>query len=259
MKKFLFALLLSTLTASGAMANSQDTLRPGDSRLKLSRIVLGQHQYMVSLGRLKQPSSLNVSIWSRNVSLVDGPKGGNYRITQRWLGSDSTIASTLISENSATDFLPLYHSYQSEKMRFGITFSGNKAKIDDPNTATNLKNFSADLGQPAFNWNLDVELLEMIAFKQGMTIVIPFYEPGSPRITWVTYKVTGTDILDMGNGQKTSCWVVENQKKPKGASFSQKIWLGRKGEGFIKEEAVYGQDFKVKVRLPAYIPQLTRK
>ena len=258
MKKITFQsliLLLLTLMNSSAFAWT-DTIKVGDKRVKISRLKPGLRQYMVYYAKIENPKSVEVSIWNREIKMADMDGESIICIRQEWFGKDTADFSKIVSWNRKSNFSTKIHSYTSPKMHFTLLGDEKGIKIDNPEHATVLKGYEKKFDFPVFNWNLDIELFEMLDLGKNHKFIIPFYEPGSKNTNYVKYECNRSEKITLQDNILVDCWILEHNGGHGKNKYTQKFWISKKNHEFLKEESIYGDDLKVKLKLPATAPAI---
>lgn len=182
-----------------------DTIRLQDKRLMTQVLQPGNRQYLVYFQMLKNKKNLRFWYWIRNTTIENRNGEKVFAINQHWFGSDTLAYRSVYSVNRTADFAPLYHAETINNKIKAYNWSADKIAGADSVKDNTAKNFSLAFKQPNFNWNLDVETFEMLPLAAGKTFVINFYDAGLAPPEYVTYKVTGSEVIATINNDKVDC------------------------------------------------------
>ncbi len=233
-----------------------DTIRLQDKRLNTAAIKPGLKQYLVYFQNVKDDRRLRFSIWMRDVKIKNIHGKKFFTLNQHWYGTDSLSYREVYSVNSANDFTPVYHTETlGNKTK---AFNWQNHKITGADTVKNniAKDFSLDVKEPYFNWNLDIETFEMLPFAAGKSFGFNFYDAVSNVAQFVVYKVTGSEELETLNNEKQDCWVLSTENDYKGQHFVQTFWISKKGHEFLKEVDSYKGGYRYKIKMVGAAPDL---
>ena len=98
-----------------------------------------------------------------------------------------------------------------------------------------------------FNWHLDLETFPLFPYKNGVTFLVPFYDPGTSAPQEVAYTVTGSAKLEGYDQQPVDCWLLEHRSK----GNHEKFWISKKTLEVLKlEQTVNDSMFRFKIKLP---------
>lgn len=221
MKRIAFALLsVGLFSIQTVSAQTIDTIRVADHRLKLSKLETGTHRYLV-YNETAAGERTNMWIWERSVSTGFRPgaaikpimKPYSFIVKQHWYGSDAQHGErTVTSVVSHDDFSPIYHYSQltanGQTQTEAYDFRADSVITADTVKTTGERTALA-LTTPTYNWELDLELFPLLPLKEGKTMAINFYHPGAPLApAYYIYTVKGSNDVVLYNGRKASCWVL---------------------------------------------------
>ncbi|MBS1525394.1 MAG: hypothetical protein JST19_07085 [Bacteroidetes bacterium] len=257
MRKLLF-LIVACLVGRSIFAQV-DTIRLKDKRLNTSALKPGLHQYLVYFQNPKSKQSLRFWYWLRDTKLESRDGQKMFAITQHWYGSDSTTYRQIYSLNKADDFAPVYESLTMKGITKAYNWSDKKVWGADSAANNTQKDFSLDFKTPNLNWELDIETLEMLPLAAGKTFVINFYDAGLSPPEYVTYKVTGSEVLSMLDNQKLDCWVILTEGNNGNTHYTQTFWISKKNHEFLKEEDSFNGMYRYKIKMPAMAPDLVAR
>ena len=253
---FLALLLVVCYVPAGAQV---DTLGLHGKTLVTSALKPGLKQYLVYSQNSKAGNKLGFSFWLRNVAVETKNGEKVFSIRQQWFGSDSANYRKVFSLNKATDFSPIYHA---ETIKGIIkAYNWNQAKIIGADTIKNnaQKDFVLDFSVPNFNWNLDIETFEMLPLAKGKAFAINFYDAGLGAPKYVLYRVEGDEFIRTYDNQKVDCWILITEGTRGGNKYAQRFWISKKGHEFLKEEDVFGGNYRYKIKMPLTAPNILSK
>jgi hypothetical protein len=196
-KKAIF-IIVSILSIASSSFAQPDTIQLADKRLNTAALKPGLNQYLVYFQDSKKKQQLGFWFWLRDIKVTDRNGEQVFVVNQHWYGSDSAAYRTVYSINRVSDFSPIYHA----EFKQGKLFAYNW----DNGAQNSQKNFSLDFKTPNFNWNLDIETFEMLPLAANKIFVINFYDAGLTPPEYVTYKVTGNEIISTLNNDPIDCW-----------------------------------------------------
>jgi hypothetical protein len=247
--KLIIPALCLLLSVTGS-TQSPDTIRVRDNKLKTSRLRTGTHDYVVfledSLGNRSR-----MSIWTRDLQYETIYGEEMIVVRQRWHSDDSMSKRNLVSYSRKKTFEPVFQKAGSKIGIDAFNFYGDKITGADTVPGSRNKKFSIVQQEPAFNWELDLEMLSTLPYAKGKSFVLPFYQPGSQRpAKFYTYAVTGTRIIETWNGSKEDCWVLEVIYNPDTKSRAE-FFISRKSYDVLKMREVSGRIVRYKVKMGA--------
>ena len=236
-----------------------DTINFKSNKLRTSQLKTGLKQYLVYLQQPSQKKKLSLSIWTREVSLAELNGAKRYIITQKWFSNDTTNYRSIYSVNKADDFAPVYHS---ETIGSQVkAFNWYAEHIDGADTVMNnkQKTFALQLDQPCFNWNLDIETMEMLPLARGKEFVLRLYDAGSGQPDNIHYKVSGEEILTTLDNRTVACWKLLLEGDHGQIHYTQTFWISKKEHEFLMEVDAINGMYRYKVKLPVYSPDILQK
>lgn len=246
--------------------SGQDTVQISGKNIRTNLIREGTHRYLVYFKMSKDSVRTQTQFWTRKI------KRTNYRgvpaieITQTWEDKDS-IMHIVSSYSDAKTMQPLYHKtwWKLSTSRTATIKAVNEATVDflnktveyngnklnETDTAKQAKTiwsgYKSSLDKYFLNWHLDLETFPLLPYKNGVTFLIPFYDPGtSSNYQMVAYTVTGTAELVGYNDQKIDCWLLVHEEKGNKEVF----WISKKTKEVLKlEQEINGRFYRYKIKL----------
>ncbi|WP_048826011.1 hypothetical protein [Hymenobacter sp. DG25B] len=255
MKKLASLLLLAALPMCG-MAQSVDTIRSFTPR-QLRRLKPGTREYLVFRQRTERPQYNTSAVWVREVAVDE--KKQQIAVRQLWYAGDTLSNRQVYSLNSLRNFLPLYHRAQTRRSGLdAFNFLPDRVVGADSVADNKQAGFSMPHTAPTFNWELDLETLELLDYAPNKQFVINFYHPGSKTPPqWYEYRVVGKEKIPVLGGGQEECWLLKiNYSEQNYGQF----WVSVKTREVLKMEELFNgvMRYKVKLSTPA-IPLSPRK
>lgn len=251
---FATGILILLLFASDAVAQKKDTIRIDAGKINTGVLREGVHRYLVYFKNGKDSSRNNVSFWTRTLSFIDYHDRPAIRIAQEWEDKDS-IVHTVESICDRKTFAPLYQtSWWKQMGNYTFDFLEKTGSIQgkplsDADTARRRADtwqaFKQALNQYVLNWHLDLEVFPVLPYRNGVTFLIPFYDPGFPAPRDVAYTVTGSAKLTGYDNQSIDCWLLTHESKGNKEVF----WVSKKTHEVLRlEQAINNRFFRYKVK-----------
>jgi len=197
---FLLSVLL--LISMQTYAQQSDTLFVTDRHINTKVLKEGSHRYLVYFQMGKNAPRTQTQFWTRTIERTTQNKKSVIIITQQWEDKDSTM-HTVKSVCDELTMKPVTHEFWW-KQRFGTaqvnieskTVLYNGSPLSDADTSKHRKAIwlaFKSIGDNYFlNWHLDLEVFPTLPYKNGVTFIIPFYDPGtSSPFEKVAYTVAG--------------------------------------------------------------------
>lgn len=226
----------------------------------------GTHRYIVYAKMKKDSIRMLTQFWTRTVKRSDYNGAPVIEITQEWEDKDS-IMHIVKSISDAKTMQPIYHKtwWKVQATRNAtsktvseitvdflnktVEYNGNK--LSDADTAKQAKAiwaaYKSSIDKYYLNWHLDLETFPLLAYKKGVTFIVPFYDPGtSSNYQKVAYTVTGSAELVGYNDQKIDCWLLVHEDKGNKEVF----WISKKTKEVLKlEQELNGRFYRYKIKL----------
>lgn len=246
------ALLLSNIVSSG---QKTDTIRITSELVNTKVLIPGTHRWLVyfKMGADSPRSMFN--IWSRTINKISHNGKDAIEVTQVWEDKDSILHTTR-SVSDANDFRTLFHqSWWRQRGSFQLDFAtgellmNNKiiTKEDTGFLNKRVRNaFDKALPQYTLNWHLDLEVFPLLPYKNNVTFLINYYDPGSQEPKWVPYTVTGSAKIAGLDGQMADCWLLEHSQP----NNKEVFWISKKTKEVLKLEQQFGTRYRYKIKLP---------
>jgi len=251
--------LLFAAISRGQTGVQADTVRPGKGRLLTDVLKPGLRQYLVYFQYPQKADRLGFWYWMRDVGLETRDGQQYFSITQHWYGGDSLSYRKVYSLNRVSDFAPVYH-YESVRGKTGAyNWSGDGIAGADSVEDNTKKGFYLRFTEPNLNWNLDIETFEMLPLAAGKSFLINFYDAGLEPPKYVLYKVTGSELLTVMNGEKVDCWKLFTQGEGPRGIYTETYWISKDTHEFLKEEDAFSGIYRYKIKLPGTAPDLLRR
>lgn len=250
---FLF-MLLSVAFCSTVSAQKADTLYIKPQHINTKVLIPGTHRWLVYFKMGADSPRVLFNIWSRTIDKIKYNGKEALQVTQAWEDKD-TIFHTTQSISDAKDFRSLFHESWwrqrgSTKFNFETSESWINGKVIPVNdTASRTKRirqaFDTALTQYTLNWHLDLEVFPQLPYRNNITFMINYYDPGSQYPKWVPYTVTGSGKLNGFDGQEIDCWLLEHQEP----NNKEVFWISKKTKEVLKLEQQFGSRYRYKIKL----------
>ncbi len=268
MKQKTLNLLLFTLIfcIGYAKAQKSDTLEISEANINTAVLREGVHRYLVYFKMKKDSVRTQTQFWTRIIQRTDYMGKPAIEIYQEWEDKDS-IMHIVKSMSDAKTMQPLYHQtwWKVPVSRTATTKTVNITTVDFLNKTVDyngklLGDTTSDKRAKAIwtgyqsskdkfflNWHLDLETFPILPYKQGLTFIIPFYDPGTTsNYQKVAYTVTGSAELTGFNDQKIDCWILVHETKGNKEIF----WISKKTNEVLKlEQEIGGRMYRYKIKL----------
>ncbi|MGF1922972.1 MAG: hypothetical protein ACQUHE_02240 [Bacteroidia bacterium] len=266
MKHLPLTLVLSILLLGQLHAQKLDTLQVTASTINTKVLREGTHRYLVYFKMKKDSVRTQTQFWTRNIKRTDYNGTPAIEINQEWEDKDS-IMHTVKSISNAKTMQPLYHKTwwkvpssrtSTTKMVTVTTVDFLKKTVDfnghllsDATTDKQAKaiweGYKSSENKFFLNWHSDLESFPTLPYKEKLTFVIPFYDPGTASgFQKVAYTVTGSAELIGYNDQKIDCWLLQHETPGNKEVF----WISKKTNEVLKlEQEVNGRLYRYKIKL----------
>lgn len=261
-------ILLATLFISTEKVHAQkgDTLVITAEHINTKVLREGTHRYLVYFKMNKDSVRTQTQFWTRTIKKTDYNGIPAIEINQEWEDKDS-IMHIVKSIADAKTMKPLYHKtwWKVPATRTATTKTVNVTTVDFLNKTVNYNGkllSDTVTSKPAkaiwdgykssgdnyyLNWHSDLETFPTLPYKNGLTFVIPFYDPGTAsNYQKVAYTVTGSAELTGYNDQKIDCWLLVHETKGNKEVF----WISKKTNEVLKlEQEINGRLYRYKIKL----------
>ncbi|MCU0384175.1 MAG: hypothetical protein MUF68_08935 [Cyclobacteriaceae bacterium] len=256
-------LLLITVTT---YAQKNDTIRIKPETVNTSVLKEGTHRYLVYFKMNKDATRTQTQFWTRKIARVNYNEKPAIEITQSWEDKDS-IVHIVKSYADAKTMKPLYHStwWKVQRTRNSPLKTVTETTVDfineivlhngkqltDADTAKQERRiwegYKSSRDKYFLNWHSDLETFPVLPYKQGVTFIIPFYDPGTASgYKEVAYTVTSSAELTGYDNQKIACWLLVHEEKGNKEVF----WVSKKTKEVLKlEQEVNGTIYRFKIKL----------
>jgi len=245
MKTTLF-FLLSAITFFHLSA--QDTLDISNPKLQINQLKEGTDNYLVYMYNSDVDTLMSTSVWKRSVksSKLNGIK--TFTITQSWGNGIPKYSREVYSIVNAQDFSPIYHKTISRGKVEAYNFTGQKIIGADSVTGNSKKDFELVTDILPYNWELDLEMFQMLPYKKSKDLYILYYHPGG-RIEPGYYKYANQGVvsLEQPKGETPiDCYKIFIEYGNKGhATF----YVSTATKKVLRMEEQFGHITRYKIRL----------
>lgn len=248
----ILTLLLSNIVSFG---QKKDTVRITPELINTKVLIPGTHRWLVYFKMGADSPRTMFNIWSRTINKITHNGKDAIEVIQVWEDKDS-IMHTTRSVSDGKDFRTLYHtSWWKQRGSTTLDFSTgeftmNNRLLTKQDTAQRVKRFREPfdkaLSQYTLNWHLDLEVFPLLPYKNNITFLINYYDPGSQEPKWVPYTVTGSAKLLGLDGQMVDCWLLEHSEP----NNKEVFWISKKTKEVLKLEQQFGTRYRYKIKLP---------
>jgi hypothetical protein len=255
-RKIVPILLFFSLVITDATAQHQDTIVITGKNINTSYLKDGVNRYLVYFRMKPGATRTNVSFWTRTVEHKDYQGRKAIFIRQEWEDKDS-IVHTVESYCDAKTFEPLYHrSWWKQRgdgeydfLKKTAFMNGQQLSAADTARARKMtfEAFNTSLGVEKFNWHIDLETFPLLPYREHVTFMINFYDPGSLAPELTAYTVTGSGKLAGTDSSSVDCWILEHSSKNNREIF----WVSKKTHEVLQlDQEVNGSMYRYKIKLP---------
>lgn len=229
-------------------AQQVDTIHINAQELLTQSLKPSKSQYLVSIHTTNPDRVRNLFLWKRDLSLETRNGKEVIVIRQDWQGQDTLFNRKLYSVSEKASFKPIYHFSQSARGIEAFNFEADKIVGADSIANNSRKDWQIALKEPTLNWELDIEILALLPFKEGKTFAINFYHPGSkggPQ--YYLYKVAGSEVLELTGGQRVDCWKLQIDYGQQNSTAT--FWVSKKTREVLKSLDLFKGGYRYKVKL----------
>ena len=256
MQKNIFVLLTGAfllLCSHLVYAQKADTVIIDATKVTTGFLKPGMNRYLVYFKMGKDSSRTKYQMWSRKVDFVTYHDKEAISVTQEWEDND-TVFHKVYSVCDKKSFAPLYQESWSRRSWskadfISKSFSVKDTVLTEADTARAkvgmLKAFNASLNQYVLNWHLDLEVFPILPYREGVTFMINFYDPGFSAPKLQPYTVSGSGVIEGYDNQKIDCWLLKHGN----ANNQETFWISKKTHEVLKLEQEFGGRFRYKVKL----------
>jgi hypothetical protein len=255
MQKFLVIIVTFLLSSLISWSQKMDTIRITPELVNTKVLIPGTHRWLVYFKMGADSPRTMFNIWTRNIQKTSYNGKEGIEVSQEWEDKDG-IMHTTRSVSDAKDFRTLYHT-SWWKQRGSSTFDFLKAEaivnekvITQADTSVRLRRtreaFEEAVPQYTLNWHLDLEVFPLLPYRNHVTFLINFYDPGFSAPKWVAYTVTGSAKLPGLNGEQVDCWLLEHHETNNKETF----FISKKTKEVLKLEQQFGKMYRYKIKLP---------
>lgn len=266
MKQILTLSILLVVTITVSQAQKKDTVHITSSQLATTFLREGTHRYLMYIKMNKDAPRTQTQFWTRTIKRTNEQGIPVIQIDQEWQDKDS-VMHVVRSVSDAKTMQPIYHNtwWKWPASRSGNTFTTirtvvdfkqnlvvhNEQQLSDADTGRQVKKiwegYKSAAGKYFLNWHLDLETFPLLPFRNGVTFLIPFYDPGTASTYQkVYYTVTGSGMLEGYNDQKIDCWLLTHEEQ----GNKEIYWISKKTKEVLKlEQVMNGTVYRYKIKL----------
>ena len=230
------SLLSAHLSAASADAGQ---VKVGESLPRFKLLHPGVHRYLRYM--VKDGRRSAVDIWTRTITFEEKDGRKLMHIVQRWdETADQKTPFFLIQDSwfEPGTFRPLTHIRHRERDGkvevSGYRFLPDKI-VGIADLPDNLKkDFSVAAPEPSYNFEYDMELLQVLPLHAGYTANIPFYDAGFDPPARYNFVVAGSGTIAGPDGRPMDCWVLTADYNT--GKVSSRFWFDKRTQVLIREE-----------------------
>ena len=235
MKQFLTFIFISLYVST--QAQSIDTIRVGEHFKKIDQLEMGTTREIIftELDGLTRSISLKTKT-TKKVSI----NGVDYlAFTHQWATGNPETSGDFYYLCEPETLRPVQHIRNTKRNgKEAFSFHGMKIMGLDSAKDNSKQDFSLDLTEPTFNWEIDLETYSLLPMKDGYEAVMNFYHPGGSAPNFYNLKVIGSEKLLLPDGSEMDCWILFTDY---GGTQPTKFWYTKTNQNFIKMEGKYKQ------------------
>ena len=241
-RKALPLLCLSLILLSSPALSAVTELHVGDKLARADLLKPGTHRY-IRYTITADGHRNAIDIWTREISFETLNGRRVLRIHQQW--DEAAPPSTLVQDAwfDPDTLRPLTHIRKSiaggKTNVAGCRFLADKIVGMDELADNARKGFSQDSSEPAYDWEIDMEMMQALPLAPDYAASINFYDPGDDPPARYVYSVTGSQTIAGPDGSGMDCWIVTIEfPTPKGV-VKRHFWLDKKTQVLVREETFF--------------------
>lgn len=203
--------LLAAGLGAPASAGTVTPLHVGEVLPRARLLTPGVHLYLRYT--VKGGGRQLIDIWRREIRLEPHDGRPMLHIVQRWDGvGPHPYVLTQDAWFEPGTFRPITQvktvTRDGKTQTGGYRFYPDKVVGIDDLPGNLRKGFSIREPEPAYNFETDMETLQMLPLRAGYEVSIPFYDPGLDPPQRYIFKVAGSERIRTAGGRMADCWVV---------------------------------------------------
>lgn len=256
MRQSLLIFLYVVLNSFFANAQKKDTVFITEKNINTSVLREGTHRYLVYFKMKKDAPRTMTNFWTRKIERAKQNDKAVIIITQEWEDKDSVMHTVKSVCDEKTMKTITHEFWWKQRGSTVVDFGNNSIQVNgkmltDADTAKQNKpvwaGFKSAENNYFLNWHLDLEVFPTLPYKNGITFIVPFYDPGTASLYQkVAYTVTGSAELTGYNDQKIDCWLLLHETKGNKEVF----WISKKTKEVLKlEQEINGRLYRYKIKL----------
>lgn len=246
--KIYLTVIFCLLFFAQTRAQQVDTIHIDARELLTQTLKPSKSQYLVSVHTLNPERVRNLFLWKRELSLETRNGKEVIVVNQDWQGQDTVFARKVYSISEKATFKPIYHFAKSPRGIEAFNFETDRIVGADSVVNNTRKGWQVALKEPTLNWELDLEILALLPFKEGKTFAVNFYHPGArSEPQYYLYKVAGSEMLELAGGQKVDCWKLQIDYGQQNSTAT--FWVSKKTREVLKSMDTFKGGYRYKVKL----------
>ncbi|XVJ65282.1 MAG: hypothetical protein HEQ40_03600 [Lacibacter sp.] len=252
--KYLFILITISVYLN-SYGQTQDTVLITPDNINISQLKIGTNRHLVYFKMSPGASRTNTQFWTRTTERSFDNGKPVFIVSQVWEDKDSIIHTTKSVADASTFQTISHESWWKQRGSSSFDFTKkegylNGAALSDADTSLQKKRvweaYKKSWDVFTLNWHLDLEVFSLLPYKDKVTFLIPYYDPGSVAPQNVAYTVTGTAQLEGYDNRKIDCWLLVHEEKGNKEVF----WISKKTNEVLKlEQEINGKMWRFKIKL----------
>lgn len=212
-------------------------LHVGEPLTRAHLLTTGEHLYLryTENGQARKL----IDIWRREIRLEPHEGRRMIHIIQRWDGvGEAAYVLTQDSWFEPDTFKPITEvktvTRDGKTQIGGYRFYPDKVVGIGDLPGNVRKGFSIVEAEPAYNFETDMETLQMLPLASGYAVSIPFYDPGLDPPKRYIFRVAGSERIPTADGRLADCWVVTTDYGL--PDPPTKFWFDKRTQLLLREE-----------------------
>jgi len=226
-----------------SFSKQADTIRVGEPLANFDRLEQQKFEYNVFSQRGdKRSPSIKMSSEIKKVKIDNKDY---LAITHTWSSAMTNGSFCAIVEPQTLK--PVVHIRNTPKGKQAYKFSHNAVTTLDSAKNNIEKDFSINLPEPTFNFEIDLETFSVLPLAKGKEFAVNFYHAGgSSAPSWYTIKVERSERLDVEGLGNVDTWVLFMDYH---GVQPTRFWYTKESHEFIKMEGEFNGTKIYKQRL----------
>ncbi|MFY9243645.1 MAG: hypothetical protein WAO74_11520 [Polaribacter sp.] len=229
--------------------SQNDTINISNNDRIVNQLKEGINKYLVYV-ETKDSTLVDIGIYERKVEFEKINGEEVVRITQNIKNQNPEKSIFSYSISKRKNFEPISHFTKNGKgvIIDSINFIHENIYRSKNQTKDSKKIFLKKYKGKGVNFELDLEVLQILPYQLGKSFIINFYfSKGEKLPIYREYKVIGENQLLTVNKIKIDCWILKvNYTKFNSAIF----WVDKKSNQVLKMVEVFHDVKRYKIKMP---------